>query len=122
MSNVYKSSEGSTAPLSGAREANGLVYVSGQVHLDAEGTLSGTTIEEKFDLVITNIKNILKEAGLGLDDVIRVQLYLTDLSELPALNKAYVRYFAHPLPARTAIGVKALPLGASLEMDAIAAR
>ncbi len=122
MKKVYGSSEKTTAPLSAAQEANGLVFVSGQIHLNSAGKLEGSTIEEKFDLVIANVKRILKEAGLTLADVIRVQLYLTDLWQLPALNKVYTNYFQHPLPARTAIGVAALPLGASLEMDVIAAR
>jgi 2-iminobutanoate/2-iminopropanoate deaminase len=122
MKKAYKSSEHSTAPLSGAQETHGLVFVSGQVHLNEAGILAGDTIEEKLELVIANVTHILKEAGLGLEHVVQVRLYLTDLSELPALNKAYVRYFKHPLPARTAIGVKELPLRASLEMDVVAAR
>lgn len=122
MKKVYQSSETANAPLSGAIEANGLVFVSGQIHRDASGQLIGATIEEKFEVVIKNVSNILSAAGLTLDDVVRVQLYLTDLSQLPALNKVYSTYFKHPFPARTAIGVVALPLGASLEMDVIASR
>ena len=122
MHNAYRSSEHSTAPLSGAREANGFVFVSGQVHLDETGKLGGASIEEKLEIVMTNVKSILQEAGLGLEHVVSVRLYLTDLSQLPALNKAYMRYFSHPLPARTSIGVAALPLGAGLEMDAVAVR
>jgi len=122
MKKVYVSSEKTNAPLSGAYEANDLVFISGQIHMNSSGELVGNTIEEKLEAVITNIKTVLNEAGLTLEDVVRVQLYLTDLSQLPALNKVYGNYFKHPLPARTAIGVVALPLGADLEMDAIAAR
>jgi 2-iminobutanoate/2-iminopropanoate deaminase len=122
MKKAFLSSELSGAPLSGAYEAHGLVFVSGQIHRNASQELSGDTIEEKFDLTIENIKKILDEAGLTLDNVIRVQLYLTDLGELPRLNQVYPNYFRHPLPARTAIGVRALPLGASFEMDVIAVR
>jgi len=122
MKKVYKSSEKTNAPLSGAWEANGFVFVSGQIHINSKGQLEGDTIEEKFDVIISNVKKILDEAGLGLNDVIRVQLYLTDLKELLSLNKVYSNYFQHPLPARTAIGVSSLPLGASLEVDVIAAR
>lgn len=119
---AYKSSESTNAPLSGATEANNLVFVSGQVHINSEMKLVGNTIEEKFDSTIKNVESILTEAGLTLSDVVRVTLYLTDLSELPDLNKAYTKYFQHPLPARTALGVTTLPLGASLEMDVIAVR
>ncbi|MDP3957695.1 MAG: Rid family hydrolase [bacterium] len=122
MKKVYKSSEGTNAPLSGAQEVDGLVFVSGQIHVNSVGQLEGNSIEEKFSVVISNVKKILGEAGLTLEDVVRVHLYLTDLTELPALNKVYTNYFEHPLPARTAIGVSALPLGASLEMDVIATR
>lgn len=121
MKKVYVSSEKTGAPLSGAIEVNGLVYVSGQIHI-SQGQLLGDTIEEQFEVAINNVKNILAEAGLSLDDVIRVQLYLTDLNQLPALNKVYSNYFKHPLPVRTAIGVTALPLNARLEIDVIAAR
>ena len=77
---------------------------------------------KKLDAVISNVKKLLEEANLTLDDVMRVSLYLTDLTQLPALNKAYLTYFKHPLPARTAVGVSALPLGASLEIDVVAVR
>ncbi len=122
MKKVYKSSENTNAPLSGAQEVDGLIFVSGQIHINTSGQLEGNTIAEKFDVVISNVKKILDEAELTLDNVIRVHLYLTDLKELPELSKVYSNYFKHPLPARTAIGVSALPLGASLEMDAIASR
>lgn len=122
MKKVYKSSENTSAPLSGAQEVDGLVFVSGQIHINSEGQLKGNSIEEKLDMAVSNVTKILSEAGLTLEDVVRVQLYLTDLSELPALNKAYTNYFQHPLPARTAIGVSALPLEASLEMDVVASR
>lgn len=69
------------------------------------------------------VENILHEAKLTSADIIRVQLYLTNLEELPALNEIYSQYFnKHPMPVRTAIGVSKLPLGASLEIDVIAAR
>lgn len=122
MKKVYQSSETTSAPLSGAFEVNGLVFVSGQIHMNASRQLEGDTIQEKLDVTISNVKNVLNDVGLQLKDIIRVQLYLTDLNALPALNKAYMRYFQHPLPTRTAIGVQQLPLGASLEMDVIAVR
>jgi 2-iminobutanoate/2-iminopropanoate deaminase len=121
MKKVYMSSEKTGAPLSGAVEADGLVFVSGQIHMK-EGQLQGETIKEQFELVINNVARILGEAGLTLNDVVKVQLFLTDLSQLPALNKVYGNYFKQPLPARTAIGVTALPLNAKLEVDVVACR
>jgi 2-iminobutanoate/2-iminopropanoate deaminase len=122
MRTAYLPSPESKAPLSGAYEANGLVFVSGQVHANAEWKLHGESIEEKFDIAIGNVKRLLEKASLTLDDVIHVRLYVTDIRELPALNVAYKTYFKDPLPARTAVAVAALPLGASIEVEVVASR
>jgi 2-iminobutanoate/2-iminopropanoate deaminase len=123
MKKYYISSEHTGAPLSGACETNGIIYVSGQIHADEHWKLIGTTIQERFHAVMKRIEGILKEANLTSDDIMRVQLYLTNLDELPALNEVYGQYFnKHPMPVRTAIGVSKLPLGASLEIDVIASR
>ena len=108
--------------ISGAVEAGGLVYFSGQVHADSDLNLHGETIEEKFFYTMERIEENLAAADLTKKDIIRLQIYVTDINELPALNAEYAKYFEHPMPARTAIGVTALPLGASLEIDIIAAR
>jgi 2-iminobutanoate/2-iminopropanoate deaminase len=121
MKKTYLSSEATGAPLSGAQETNGLVFVSGQIHM-TDGKLVGETIEEKLEITIRNVEKVLVEAGLTLENVIKIEIFLTDITELPALNKAYPQYWQHPFPARTAIGVAALPLGASLEMAAVASR
>ncbi len=122
MKQVYGSSEHSTSPLSAAVEVNGLVYVSGQVHADENWQLVGSTIEERFSAAMKRIESILAEAQLTKDHIVHVRLYLTDLKELPTLNEFYKTYFKHPLPARTAVGVSALPLGASLEVEVVAAK
>lgn len=121
MKKYYRSSESSNAPLSGAVEVGGLVFVSGQIHIQ-EGALVGENIKERFNQVMKNIEDILADAGLTKDDIVRVHLYLIDLSELKELNEVYMKTFKHPLPVRTAIGVVALPLGASLEMDVVASK
>jgi 2-iminobutanoate/2-iminopropanoate deaminase len=122
MKKVYGSSELLNAPLSSAWEANGVVFISGQIPADKEWKLIGETIEERFTAAMGNVKNILATADLTVNDIIQVRLYLTDLAELPALNEAYKKYFNHPFPARTALGVSKLPLGASLEIEVVAAR
>ena len=98
------------------------MFVSGQIHLDDTGNLSGDNIEEKFEIVLSNVKKILDEAELTLENVVSVKLYLVNLDLLPNLNEVYKKHFKHPFPARTAIEVTGLPLGASLEMDVIAVR
>ena len=122
MKQVYGSSETSGAPVSSAWEVNGLLFVSGQIHADAEWKLVGSTIEERFAAAMANVSRIVGEAGLTVNDIMQIAPYLIDLSELPALNEAYRVYFKHPLPARTAVEVSRLPLGASLEIEAVAAR
>ncbi len=124
MKKVYLSSkrEGNTLPLSGAYEVGGLVFVSGQIHITEDRVLLGDTIEEKLDATFANVKKVLKEVGLGLDDIIHVRLFVTDLSTMPALNAAYVTYFSGALPARIAVEVPKLSAGAEIEMEVIAAR
>ncbi|MBU0708056.1 RidA family protein [Patescibacteria group bacterium] len=108
--------------MSGAYEANGLVFVSGQIHVNEKMELCGETIEEKFEIALSNVNKILAETDLTLNDIIRVQLYMTNLNELPSINTIYGNHFKHPYPTRTAIEVSALPLGANLEIDVIATR
>ena len=122
MKKVYGSSESGDAPLSSAWEVNGAVFVSGQIHADENWNLVGETIEGRFHAAMKRIESILTEAELSVNDIVQVRLYLTDLSELPALNEIYKNYFQHPLPARIALGVASLPLGASLEIEVVAAR
>ncbi len=122
MKKPFGSSENSTAPLSSAWEAHGLLFVSGQIHTDKDWKLIGESVEERFHATMKRIESILVEAGLGIGHIIHVRLYLIDLKELPALNEVYKKYFQHPLPARTALGVSNLPLGASLEIEIVAAR
>ena len=122
MKQVYISSEHSNTPLSGAYEVNGLVFISGQIHADAEWKLHGETATEKFEIVMNNVQKVLKEVGLELKDVVHVRIYVTDIKELPEINGVYKEYFSHPMPARTAIGVTALPLGASIEIEVVASR
>jgi len=121
MKKFYRTSESTNAPLSGAVEVGDLVFVSGQIHWE-NGVLVGENIQEKFNQVMKNVEDILIDAGLNKEDIVRVHLYLTDLSELKELNEVYMKTFKHPLPVRTAVGVVSLPLGASLEIDVIASR
>jgi 2-iminobutanoate/2-iminopropanoate deaminase len=109
------------APFSPAVRAHGLVFVSGQIGVIGEsGVLAPGGVEAQAEQVMANIKAVLGAAGLGLKDVIRVAVYLADMADYAAMNSVYARHFAAPYPARTAIGVAALPLGAMVEMDLVA--
>jgi 2-iminobutanoate/2-iminopropanoate deaminase len=107
-------------PFSVGVRGGGLLFLSGQVAQDpATGELVDSDIAQQADQILRNIAATLAAIGKDLDDVIRVGVYLTDMSQFGAMNEAYRRHFAEPYPARTAIGVAALPLGAAVEMDVV---
>jgi 2-iminobutanoate/2-iminopropanoate deaminase len=102
--------------------SNGLIFVSGQVHCNTDLKLVGDTTEEKMAQIMQNISAILEAGGATLDDIVKVVIYVTDMALMPDLNKAYPTYFKDPLPVREAVCVRALPLGASIEISVIAAK
>jgi 2-iminobutanoate/2-iminopropanoate deaminase len=107
-------------PFSAAIRRDGLTFLSGQVAQDpATGALVEGDITAQAEQVFRNLIAVLEAAGKTLDDVIRVGVYLTDMNNFAAVNSVYGRFFTEPYPARTAIGVAALPLGAAVEIDAI---
>ncbi|TBW34496.1 RidA family protein [Siculibacillus lacustris] len=110
-------------PYSHAVEANGFVHLSGQTPIDpATGRLVDGDVGVATTQCLENLFAVLAAAGLGPDDVVSCAVYLTDMADFPAMNAAYARAFAEPYPARTTIGVAALPLGARVEIGLIAAR
>ena len=124
MKKQISSIEAPRAPrlLSQAIDSNGMVYVSGQVHNNPDGTLVGDTVETKVEQIMKNISAILKEAELDLNDIVKVVIYVTDMAQMPKLNEVYPTYFTEPYPVREAVCVAALPLGASIEISVIAAK
>jgi len=108
-------------PYSQAVKVGQWLFVSGQIALDpATGDLIRGGIEEQTTRVFENIKTILEAAGYTLDDIVKVTVYLTDLSDFPKFNEVYSRYFKSNPPARTTVQVSALPRGAKIEVDVIA--
>jgi 2-iminobutanoate/2-iminopropanoate deaminase len=107
-------------PFSVAVRGGGLLFLSGQVAQDpATGELIDGDAAQQTDQVLRNLAATLAAIGKDLSDVIRVGVYLTDMSEFAAMNDVYRGHFTEPYPARTAIGVAALPLGAAVEMDVV---
>ncbi|MBK9517873.1 MAG: RidA family protein [Anaeromyxobacter sp.] len=100
----------------------GLLFLSGQIPLDpATGELVKGTIEEETRRVMENLRAVLSAGQAGFQDVVKTTIYLTDLSDFTRVNEVYGSYFpAHP-PARATVQVAALPRGARVEIDAIAA-
>ena len=107
-------------PFSAAVRGGGLLFLSGQVAQDpATGELIDGDVAEQADQALRNIAATLAAIGKDLSDVIRVGVYLTDMAQFGAMNEAYRGHFTEPYPARTAIGVAALPLGAAVEFDVV---
>jgi 2-iminobutanoate/2-iminopropanoate deaminase len=109
-------------PYSQAVLANDLIFASGQIPLDpASGELVSGDIEAQAEQVIANLSAVLEAAGSSLQRVVRTTVYLVDLSHFPRVNTIYARHFTgEPAPARATVQVAALPLGAQIEIDAIA--
>jgi 2-iminobutanoate/2-iminopropanoate deaminase len=98
------------------------IYVSGQIHALPDNTLVGETTEEKVAQIMKNIETILSAANASLRHVVKVVIYVTDMSMMPEVNRVYPSYFGDPFPVREAVCVQALPLGASIEMSVIAVK
>jgi len=109
-------------PYSQAVIHDGLLYISGQVPVDAAtGELVRGTIEEETEAVLNNIKIITEEAGADMDCVLKVTCYLADIHDFPRFNQVYEKYFAQYPPARTTSQAGKLPLDVQVEMDAVVA-
>jgi len=119
------SAEGAVAvgPYSHAVEIGGLVYLSGQTPIDPQtGKLAEGDITVQTEQCFKNLFNVLESTGLTSDDVMKVNVYLTDMKDFASMNSVYSRQFTSPYPARTTIGVAELPLGARVEIEMIASR
>ena len=105
-----------------AVRAGNMVYVSGQIPLDpASGQLVSGDIDAEIRRVFDNLLAIAKAAGGSFDNVVKLNVFLTDLTHFPRVNEIMATYFAQPYPARAAVGVAALPRGARVEMECILA-
>jgi reactive intermediate/imine deaminase len=107
-------------PYSQATRAGNTVYFSGQVPIDpATGNLVDGDIAAQARRAFDNLKAVCEAAGGSFDDIVRVGLYLTDLSQFSQVNAVMAEYFSEPYPARSTIEVSALPRGAAFEVDAV---
>lgn len=110
-------------PYSQAIEANGMVFMSGQIPVNpATGVFVEGGIVEQTTQVFENIKNVLAEAGLTTTNVVKTTVFLADMSMFADMNAVYAKYFDGAFPARSAVAVKELPKGALVEIECIAVR
>ena len=110
-------------PYSQAIEANGIVFVSGQLPINpATGQFAEGGIGELTRQSLTNIRNILAEAGLTMDNVVKTSVFLADMADFAGTNAVYAEFFPCTAPARSAVAVKTLPKDARVEIECIAVR
>ena len=110
-------------PYSQAVEVNGMIFLSGQIPIDpSTGNIVSGGIKEQAQQSFDNIKAILAEAGLTMDNIVKTTVLLADINDFAAVNEVYASQFSGAYPARSAFAVKDLPKGALIEIEAIAAR
>lgn len=108
-------------PYSQAVAAGGLVFLSGQIPIDpATRALVPGDVRKQTRQVLDNLKAVLTASGASLGDVVKTTIYLTNLADFTAVNEIYAETFGTEPPARATVGVAALPMGAKVEIDAIA--
>ena len=108
-------------PYSQAVRHGDTLYVSGQLPLNPETKKMNDDVRAQTEQSMNNIKAILKEAGSSMENVIRCGIFVTDLADFATVNEMYASFFEGDYPARATVQVAALPLGAKVEIDAIAA-
>jgi 2-iminobutanoate/2-iminopropanoate deaminase len=109
------------APFSPVVASGDLVYTAGQVGADASGTIVEGGVEAQTRRALENVRLCLAAAGCTMDDVVKVNAYLTDMNDFPVYNEVYREFFGEPYPARTTVGAALAP-GLVVEIEAIARR
>ncbi len=109
-------------PYSQALDTGNMLFISGQIPINPETGAMPETVEEQAHQVLTNIKNILAEAGLTMNNVVKTSVFLSDLGDFAAVNEVYASFFSEPYPARSCVQVAAIPKGAKVEIETIAVK
>ena len=107
-------------PYSQAVKTANLIFISGQIPLDPKtGDIVDGSIEDQANQVLDNIKSICEAAGHGLEDIVKITIFLTDLGNFATVNEVMKNYFKEPYPARATVEISGLPLGVNVEIEAI---
>ena len=108
-------------PYSQAIQVGNLVYTSGQIPINpATGAFPDGGIQAQARQSLNNIRAILEEAGLSMNNVVKTTVFLADMNDFAEVNSIYAEFFSEPYPARSAVAVKTLPKGALIELEAVA--
>lgn len=119
---ITEKAPGAIGPYSQGISAGGMVFVSGQTPLRADGSFVDGPVAEQTEQCLKNITEVLLAAGLTMDDVVKTTVYMTDLGKFAEMNEVYAKRFRAPFPARATVQVSALPKGSAVEIDAVAVR
>lgn len=111
---------GAVGPYSQALAGAGLIYTSGQLPIDPKTKAIPEDVSTQTATALENLKSVLKAGGSDLGKVLKTTVYLADINDFPAVNEVYAEYFSQPFPARSCFAVKDLPLGARIEIEAVA--
>ncbi|EEI72247.1 MAG: RidA family protein [Lentilactobacillus hilgardii] len=120
-----KNAPNAVGPYSQAVQVGNTLYCSGQIGLDpATGKLVSANVVDQTTQALHNLQEVVKTAGFKLDDVVKVTVFMANVADFSEINKIYDQFFgnAKVLPARSAVGIAGLPLGAQVEIEAIASK
>lgn len=109
-------------PFSNGYVAGDTLYIAGQQGLDSNGKVPGTDIGRQTTNAIAAVRQVAEEAGFEMSDIVSVTIYITDMSDVPAINEVYNKVMPDPKPARAAVQVAGLIGGAKIEISAIAVK
>jgi 2-iminobutanoate/2-iminopropanoate deaminase len=109
-------------PYSQAITVGNFIFTSGNIHLTPEGKLLEGSIEEKTHQVMKNLKAVLEASGSTFANVVKTTIYVVNMEDYAKINEVYGSYMSDPFPARETVSVKALPLGATIEISMIAVK
>ena len=116
-----KKAPAAIGPYSQAIRVGNLVYTSGQSPIDpATGAFAEGGIKEQTRQSLNNVKAILEEEGLAMDNVVKTTVFMADMGDFAEMNGVYAEFFTEPYPARSAVAVKTLPKGALVEIEVVA--
>ncbi len=121
--NIISTNEapGAVGPYSQAVASGNFVFTAGQIPINpASGQIEAETIEDQTRQVLRNVDGVLRAAGSGLNRIVKMTVFMTDLGDFQRMNGVYAEFFPFEPPARSAVQVVALPLGVQIEMEAVA--